>query len=64
MAGQFQEIAAYLAPFIANYVVRIEHVGSTSVPGLAAKLVDIDVVVASDEEVPVVLALIESAGYR
>ena len=62
---KFQEIAAYLSPFIADSIVRIEHVGSTSVPGLAAKpIIDIDVVVASEGQVPVVLGLIESAGYR
>jgi len=62
---QFQEIAAYLSPFIADSIVRIEHVGSTSVPGLAAKpIIDIDVVVANEEQVPIVLGLIESAGYR
>jgi GrpB-like predicted nucleotidyltransferase (UPF0157 family) len=61
----FQEIAAYLSPFIVGSIVRIEHVGSTSVPGLAAKpIIDIDVVVADEERVPIVLALIESAGYR
>jgi len=62
---QFQEIVAYLSPFIAGSILRIEHVGSTSVPGLAAKpIIDIDVVVANDVDIPVALALIESAGYR
>src|SRR5664280_2353290 len=62
---QFQVIAAHLSPFIADSIVRIEHVGSTSVPGLAAKpIIDIDVVVADEEQVPIVLGLIESAGYR
>jgi GrpB-like predicted nucleotidyltransferase (UPF0157 family) len=62
---KFQEIAAYLSPFMGDSIVRIEHVGSTSVPGLAAKpIIDIDVVVASEEQVPVVLGQIESAGYR
>jgi len=62
---QFREIAEYLSPFLGDSIVRIEHVGSTSVPGLAAKpIIDIDVVVANDEQIPVVLSLIESAGYR
>jgi GrpB-like predicted nucleotidyltransferase (UPF0157 family) len=62
---QFRAIVEYLEPFVAGSVVRIEHVGSTAVPGLAAKpIIDIDVVVASDEKVPVVLGRIESAGYR
>jgi len=54
-----------LRAFIASAVVRIEHVGSTPVPGLAAKpIIDIDVVVADEAQVPVVLRLIESAHYR
>jgi GrpB-like predicted nucleotidyltransferase (UPF0157 family) len=62
---QFEEIATYLDPFIGSATVRIEHVGSTAVPGLAAKpIIDIDVVVADETQVPVVLRLIESAGYQ
>jgi GrpB-like predicted nucleotidyltransferase (UPF0157 family) len=62
---QFREIANYLDPFVGPSIVRIEHVGSTAVPGLAAKpIIDIDVVVAEESDVPVVLRLIESAGYR
>jgi GrpB-like predicted nucleotidyltransferase (UPF0157 family) len=62
---QFREVAAYLAAFVADSVLRIEHVGSTSVPGLAAKpIIDIDVVVTQESQVPDVLRRIESAGYR
>jgi GrpB-like predicted nucleotidyltransferase (UPF0157 family) len=44
-------------------VVAIEHVGSTSVPGLAAKpVIDIDVIVAADV-VPQAIAALERAGY-
>lgn len=60
----FRTIALYLQPFLADAVVRIEHVGSTSVPGLAAKpIIDIDVVVASEALIRPTIALIESAGY-
>jgi GrpB-like predicted nucleotidyltransferase (UPF0157 family) len=62
---QFQEIVSCVSPFVESAVLRIEHVGSTSVPGLAAKpIIDIDVVVADANQVPGVLQLIESAGYR
>lgn len=61
---QFQEIKTYLLPFMSESVVRIEHVGSTSVPGLAAKpIIDIDIVVESEDLVLVVLRLVASAGY-
>jgi len=45
--------------------VAVEHVGSTSVPGLAAKpVVDIDAVVPSAEHVPLAVERLERAGYR
>jgi len=64
-AHQFQVIEVYLSPFLVESVLRIEHVGSTSVPGLAAKpILDIDVVVEYAHQVPAVVERIESAGYR
>ena len=42
----------------------IEHVGSTAVPGLAAKpIVDIDVVVPSGADIPDAVRRLESGGY-
>jgi GrpB-like predicted nucleotidyltransferase (UPF0157 family) len=61
---QFHEIETYLLPFLGESVLRIEHVGSTSVPGLAAKpIIDVDVVVENEDQVLVVLPQIASAGY-
>jgi GrpB-like predicted nucleotidyltransferase (UPF0157 family) len=46
-------------------VVRIEHAGSTSVPGLAAKpLIDIVLVVADTTDEDAYVAPLEAAGYR
>jgi GrpB-like predicted nucleotidyltransferase (UPF0157 family) len=62
---RFHEVATYLGPFVRDGALRIEHVGSTAVPGLAAKpIIDIDVVVAEASQVPGVLQRIESAGYQ
>ena len=45
--------------------LRIEHVGSTSVPGLAAKpVIDIDLVVADPTEEDDYLPALEAAGFR
>ena len=42
----------------------IEHVGSTAVPGLAAKpIIDIDVVVADEADVAEAIAMLAAAGY-
>ena len=54
-----------MAPALGDIALTIEHVGSTSVPGLAAKpIIDIDVVVASAEDVPAAVERLESLGYR
>lgn len=50
---------------LGDVAVAIEHVGSTSVPGLPAKdLIDMVVVVESDEDVPEAIARLEAIGYR
>ena len=51
------------ALFVGSEAV-IEHVGSTAVPGLAAKpIVDIDVVVPSSADIPDAVRRLESGGY-
>ena len=46
-------------------VLLIEHVGSTSVPGLAAKpIIDIDLVVADSGDEAAYLPALQAAGYR
>jgi GrpB-like predicted nucleotidyltransferase (UPF0157 family) len=43
----------------------VEHVGSTAIPGLAAKpIVDVDVVVASESEVAATIVAITECGWR
>lgn len=59
----FGELRATLAGALGDIALAIEHVGSTSVPGLAAKpVIDIDVVV---QEADVALAIggLEAIGY-
>jgi GrpB-like predicted nucleotidyltransferase (UPF0157 family) len=50
---------------IQDVALRIDHVGSTSVPGLAAKsIIDMDIVVASENEVHPVIERLARAGYQ
>lgn len=59
----FQEIASRLRRGLPDNVT-IEHVGSTSVPGLAAKpIIDIDVVMDTPEAIPGVISRLEELGY-
>ena len=49
---------------LAGVALAVEHIGSTSVPGLAAKpIVDIDVVVRSTEDVPAAIERLRALGY-
>lgn len=63
-AEQFEGVADTLRAAVAGIPgARVEHVGSTSVPGLAAKpVLDIDVIVAR-EHVPTAVAALERVGY-
>lgn len=47
-----------------DVALSVEHVGSTAIPGLAAKpVIDIDVVVASHDKVPETIARLGALGY-
>lgn len=62
--SMFEMIWNSVTPVLTDIVVSIEHVGSTSVPGLAAKpIIDIDVVVSSNAEVLIAIPRLESIGY-
>ncbi|MEK7764877.1 MAG: GrpB family protein [bacterium] len=60
----FEALRGRVAAGLGVLAVRIEHVGSTSVPGLAAKpIIDLDVVVSSRNEVPAAIAALDRLGY-
>ena len=61
----FEEIRARVWPAVSDVALRIDHVGSTAVPGLAAKpIIDLDVVVASEEHVRQTIERLARIGYR
>lgn len=61
---QFRHHATILSRALGARAIRIEHVGSTSVPGLAAKpIVDIDVLVEDPSDEAAYLPAIVQAGY-
>jgi GrpB-like predicted nucleotidyltransferase (UPF0157 family) len=63
-ARLFEQIRATVAAALDDVTAAIEHVGSTSVPGLAAKpIVDVDVVVESDRDVAVAINRLSRLGY-
>ena len=61
----FETIRDELSEALGGLALRIEHVGSTSVPGLSAKpIIDIDVVIRDYEVFDDVVAALGSIGYR
>lgn len=61
---EFEKVKGYLYSLLKDHVIAIEHVGSTSVIGCAAKpILDIDIVVKSKEDFISVKTILESVGY-
>lgn len=60
----FSRIECKLREHVGTLAVAIEHVGSTSVPGLAAKpIIDLDIVIASAYQFPSIKERLEKFGY-
>ena len=63
--ARFAAEAARIAEALGAAALRIEHVGSTSVPGLPAKpIIDIDVQIADTEDEEAYLPPLEQSGFR
>ena len=63
--ADFESIRRELAAGLGKLVLRIEHVGSTSVPGLAAKaIIDIDAVISDDCDFSAVVRALRDMGYE
>jgi GrpB-like predicted nucleotidyltransferase (UPF0157 family) len=60
----FEEMARPVRRAVAGLTATVEHVGSTAVPGLAAKpVIDIDVVLRSSQDVPSAIERLRALGY-
>lgn len=63
-AAEFNEIGVQMRQSLGEIAIRIDHIGSTSIPGLAAKpVIDIQISVSSLEPVSVYQHPLESLGY-
>jgi GrpB-like predicted nucleotidyltransferase (UPF0157 family) len=61
---QFAQLRDVIAKRLGKLTLRVEHVGSTSVPGLAAKpILDINVVIESQADLPAVTERLATLGY-
>ena len=64
-ARDFSGIREVLRAALGDLVLRIEHVGSTSVPGLSAKpILDIDIVIGDNSVFEAMVSSLARIGYR
>ena len=62
--ARFRELAAPMRAALGDVALRIDHIGSTAVPGLAAKpVIDVQVSVASFEPLDAFRRPLEALGY-
>ena len=62
---RFEVLRAHVEPALAGVAAVVEHVGSTAVPGLAAKpVIDVDVVVAGPADARAAVEALVGAGWR
>ena len=61
----FQQLKAVYENLLQGLIVDVQHVGSTSVLGLAAKpVVDIDIIINARENLPSIIELLATIGYE
>lgn len=64
-AATFAELRDFLMPAVAPLGGTVEHVGSTSVPGMYGKpVLDVDAVLPARDSVPAAVAALTELGYR
>src|SRR5580698_3975683 len=62
---RFETLRARISGALASLAPEIEHVGSTAVPGLAAKpIIDMDVLLARAADLELVIARLAELGYE
>ncbi|MBX4933014.1 GrpB family protein [Rhizobium bangladeshense] len=60
----FAEVSIEISALLGEVVLTIDHIGSTSVPGLAAKpKIDLDVVMISDEVLPMAIKIMRATDF-
>jgi GrpB-like predicted nucleotidyltransferase (UPF0157 family) len=60
----FQQLLSKVWPLVSDFALSVEHVGSTEVPGLAAKpIIDLSIVVSSEAEVQLAIERLATIGY-
>lgn len=62
--GRFEQLRSHIWPTISDIATTIEHVGSTSVAGLAAKpIIDMTIVIHAAPQMPQLIDRLATIGY-
>jgi GrpB-like predicted nucleotidyltransferase (UPF0157 family) len=62
---EFMQIAMHVRDLVGRAAIRIDHIGSTTVPGLGAKdVIDIQITVSDLDEADGLTSLLRAAGFR
>ena len=62
--SEFARLRSVYTATLRNLVCGVEHVGSTSIPQIAAKpILDIDIVITSESDLQAVIRKLEALGY-
>jgi GrpB-like predicted nucleotidyltransferase (UPF0157 family) len=62
---EFDRIREQLLSYVGDLIITIEHVGSTSIEGLAAKpIIDLDLVMDSYDVLPQIIERLQQHGYE
>jgi GrpB-like predicted nucleotidyltransferase (UPF0157 family) len=60
----FERLRSKIWPLVSDFALSIEHVGSTAVPGLAAKpIIDLSIVIPSEAEIQLAVKRLAAIGY-
>jgi GrpB-like predicted nucleotidyltransferase (UPF0157 family) len=60
----FKTLQTYLTELLRGLIIRIEHIGSSSIPGLPSKpIIDLDIIIPSREVLLVIIIKLEAVGY-
>lgn len=62
---RFEDLKQILTAALSHFQIDIQHVGSTSIPGLCAKpILDIDIVLSDREDMDAISVRLEELGYK
>ncbi|MCH2044300.1 MAG: GrpB family protein [Saprospiraceae bacterium] len=64
-AINFQALKSKLLTAVAPYILEIQHVGSTSIPDLAAKpILDVDIIIDPNQDLAPIIQALDNLGYN